>query len=156
MSSTWSNMPWWGWFSGSLRSPSAVRSRRCAGGHRLGAGVGFIVYFSSNQACMLALTSICRSRGLTSTGFNSGLPERRVPAIKHSWGALPGEREIYFCMFLVPLAGLSVFVILRSTIFNKANRRDRILATALSCAIFRCCHCSSNVGAPFVLSAHCA
>jgi hypothetical protein len=117
--------------------------------------IGIIAYFSSNQAfAMLALSERYAAAG-------SDIPRASILAAGEALlainnpGALHQGTGIYVCMFLVPLAGLIMsLVMLRGTVFNKATAVTGILANGLILCYFPVlAFAPSMLILPFVLSA---
>ena len=117
--------------------------------------VGIIVYFASNQAFALLALSQRYTSAASDVPRASILAAGEALLAINNPGALYQGTGIYVCMFLVPLAGLIMsLVMLRSTIFSKATAVTGILANGLILCYFPVLAFAPAVLVlPFVLSA---
>jgi hypothetical protein len=117
--------------------------------------VGIIVYFASNQAFALLALSQRYAVATSDIPRASILAAGEALLAINNPGALYQGTGIYVCMLLVPLAGLSMsLVMLRGTIFNKASAVTGILANGLILCYFPVlAFAPAMLVFPFVLSA---
>ena len=117
--------------------------------------VGIIAYFASNQAFAMLVLSERYAAGASDIPRASILAAGEALLAINNPGAPYQGTGIYVCMFLVPMAGLSMsLVMLRSTVFNKATAVTGILANGLILCYFPVLAFALGMLAiPFVLSA---
>ena len=116
---------------------------------------GILTYFASNQAFALLALSGRYAAATSQIQQASYLAAGEALLAINNPGAFHQGTGIYVCMFLVPLAGLSMSVImLRGDTFNKATAVTGILANSLILCYFPIlAFAPSLIVLPFVLSA---
>lgn len=116
---------------------------------------GIIAYFASNQAFALLALSGRYAAAASELQRTSYLAAGEALLAIHNPGVLYQGTGIYVCMFLVPLAGLIMsLVMLQDCIFNKATGVTGILANGLILCYFPVlAFAPSMLVLPFVLSA---
>lgn len=116
---------------------------------------GIIAYFASNQAFALLALSGRYAAAVSDIQRTSPLAAGEALLSINNPGALFQGTGIFICMFLVPLAGLIMsLVMLHSPIFNKATAMTGILANGLILCYFPVmAFIPSMLVLPFVLSA---
>jgi len=117
--------------------------------------VGIIAYFVSNQAFALLALSERYTAATSDITRASFLAAGEALLAINNPGALYQGTGIYVCMFLVPLAGLIMsLVMLQGNIFNRATAVVGILANGLILFYFPVlAFAPSMLALPFVLSA---
>jgi hypothetical protein len=117
--------------------------------------VGIITYFTSNQAFGLLLLSQQYASAITDTQRSLLLAAGQALLAVYNPSMLHQGTGIYICMFLVPLAGLIMsLVMFGSHIFNKATAVIGILANSIILCYFPVmAFVPSLLVLPFVLSA---
>ncbi|HVP22190.1 MAG TPA: hypothetical protein VMS73_10060 [Anaerolineaceae bacterium] len=121
----------------------------------VGGWAGIITYFASNQAFALLALSERYTAAATEAQRVSLLSAGEALLAVYNPGVLHQGTGIYICMFLVPLAGLIMsLVMLQSHIFSKATAVTGILANGVILCYFPVlAFAPSMLALPYVLSA---